>query len=46
MSIEVSVSLEVRRTNEKDTSMRKSLLDQLPLVPVAIDHDIARELGR
>jgi len=25
--------------------MRQSLLDQLPLVPVAIDHDIARELG-
>ena len=25
--------------------MRKSLLDQLPLTPVAIDHDIARELG-
>ena len=24
--------------------MRRSLLDQLPLVPVAIDHDIAREL--
>ena len=29
----------------KDASMRQSLLDQLPLVPVAIDHDIARELG-
>jgi len=25
--------------------MRKSLLDQLPLTPVAIDHDHARELG-
>lgn len=25
--------------------MRKSLLDQLPLVPVTIDHDHARELG-
>jgi len=25
--------------------MRKSLLDQLPLVPVAIDHEHARELG-
>lgn len=25
--------------------MRKKLLDQLPLVPVAIDHDHARELG-
>ena len=25
--------------------MRKRLLDQLPLVPVAIDHDHARELG-
>ena len=25
--------------------MRKSLLDQLPLVPVSIDHDHARELG-
>lgn len=25
--------------------MRKSLLDQLPLTPVAIDHDIARELN-
>ena len=25
--------------------MRKSLLDQLPLTPVAIDHEIARELG-
>ena len=25
--------------------MRKSLLDQLPLTPVAIDHDVARELN-
>jgi hypothetical protein len=25
--------------------MRKSLLDQLPLVPVTIDHDHARELA-
>jgi IS5 family transposase len=28
----------------KDTPMRKSLLAQLPLVPVTIDHDHAREL--
>jgi IS5 family transposase len=35
----------VLNPKRKDASMRKSLLDQLPLVPVTIDHDHARELG-
>jgi hypothetical protein len=35
----------VLKPKRKETPMRQSLLDQLPLVPVSIDHDHARELG-
>ncbi len=31
--------------SENETPMRKSLLDQLPLVPAVIDHPLARELA-